>query len=240
MLELSAGSHSQFCKFTRLLCRILCLSTLETPASLQMPLKRTQSVIFSDENQQNPAGGFPPKTVYSTGPTDRMGTPSMPGTFTAAIMSINSNGVSPPTRTRPVTRFDGNQTSGRLTSRKERRNPLGILPNARTSATWTTGLQPHPHALMGRCSTTPLLDPAVPAVGRPIVKPPMLTPSVPRQSSPLGPVRRSLPCRPSFPRSRPEPSLYQKALRQARLRAQKDARYVRKVNEHANASMLED
>ena len=86
-----------------------------------------------------------------------------------------------------------------------------IIPEPRSQcpAVRPTFRHTHPQP----CTTSSTIPASTPTVGKPIVKPPnFAAASLPRQSSPLAPSRSSLPSRPVFPRSKPEPDLYRKAL----------------------------
>ncbi|KAG6901608.1 hypothetical protein C0995_010017 [Termitomyces sp. Mi166 len=66
--------------------------------------------------------------------------------------------------------------------------------------------------------------------------PPHPTPS-PRQSSPLSPARTPLPSRPLFPRSRPEPDLYRKALKTS-MKGSPEGQKILRMGPHLAVSMM--
>jgi len=77
-----------------------------------------------------------------------------------------------------------------------------------------------------------------PTVGKPIVKLPVSVPSFfPRQSSPLAPTQSPLPGRPVFPRSKPEPDLYRKALISCLKRTPEGQQFLRMTKKLAASVM---
>jgi hypothetical protein len=177
----------------------------------QGPRKRTTS--FSYHNQPSPFSSSPrPAKVQRL--TNQMGgslrrtesficlsgTPTTT-TTTQQKKSATSKGI-PYNRTLQYYKDQRQRQKAQLNRSVE---PITIRivaqPRSQSPAVRHTPPQPSKH------SPTP-----VPTAGKPIIKPPNLSAPLPRKSSPLAPSRSILPCRPAFPRSKPEPDLYRKAL----------------------------
>jgi hypothetical protein len=175
---------------------------------------RTFAVVF-DENyppNQPPDGAIQPKAPLSASSTQK-GQPLRNNTA-AANRSAPSTATSATGCSQPYGDHGASPTS---------------LVVASTAAS-TTGPYSQPGTAARQSSDAPA---AVPTVGLPIIKPPTLSAPIPRRSSPLGPRRRRLPCRPMFPPSTPEPNLYRKALLRSSVRRRGGLKYLCKDKEHA-------
>lgn len=194
----------------------------------ETPRKRTTS--FSYPNQSSP---FSPNPRPSKVPriTKQMG--SLRRTETYICLSTNSD-----------------STTTKATQPKKSFTPKGIPHNRtlqyykdqrqRQKAQLNRSVEPitiriitEPRSQPPTVRHTPSQPPkpsrgSQPTVGKPIIKLPLLsTTPFPRQSSPLAPKRSSLPDRPVFPRSKPEPDLYRKALTSCLKRSPEGQQFLR-------------
>jgi hypothetical protein len=222
------------------------MSLCRTYASLSLdcdgPRKRTTS--FSYPNQPSPFSSSPrpakvPRLSKQMGSLRR--TESyicLPGTTTTSTTTTTTTAAQ---QKKSTPKVPYNRTLQYYKDQRQRQKAqlnrsvepitIRIIPEPRSQPPTVRLTPPQPP----KPSPTPTASP--PTVGKPIVKPPILSAPLPRKSSPLAPSRSVLPCRPAFPRSKPEPDLYRKALTSCLKRSPEGQQFLRMTKKLASSVM---
>jgi len=219
----------------------LCRTYSSLSLDCEGPRKRTTS--FSHLNQPSPFSSNPrpskvPRLTRQMGSLRR--TESficIPGTSASTTTTTPTKHTRDHSRAIPYNRSlqyykDQRQRQKAHLNRSFEPITIHIIPEPRSRPPDVRHSPPQPS------KRHPTLTASPPKVGRPIIKlPTTIATPFPRQSSPLAPTRSSLPGRPVFPRSKPEPDLYRKALISCLKRTPEGQQFLRMTKKFATSVM---